>query len=257
MFEIKIIKTKIQMTCQLSEKYTKLGVKVYCDSIIDKINHKTITYNFLLYYCEEISEWYLENINKITSNTHVSSPGEYIKNKEDIEKILKDLKDNKEEYLDYFTNVKPQKSLNLNDIFIVHGHDEGLLQEIARFIEQIGLKPIILKETPNGGETIIEKIESRSDVGYGIVLYTPCDKGFDTEDPETVKNRARQNVIFEHGYLIGKLGRNRVSAIVKGELETPGDIGGMVYISYDNNWKIALVKELKYIDYPIDSNLII
>ena len=69
--------------------------------------------------------------------------------------------------------------------------------------------------------------------------------------------RARQNVVFEHGYLISKLGRNNVCALVKDSVEVPNDISGIVYIPLDNNggWKIPLAKEMKSSGYEIDFNL--
>lgn len=143
-------------------------------------------------------------------------------------------------------------------VFIVHGHDSGAKQEVARFIERIGLEAIILHEQASNGKTIIEKFEKNADVGYAIVLYTPCDQGRANEE-EILKNRARQNVVFEHGYLIGKLGRERVCALVKGTIETPGDITGVVYIQMDNNgaWRSELIKEMKSVGYNIDANKII
>ena len=98
----------------------------------------------------------------------------------------------------------------------------------------------------------IEKIETYTDVGFGIVLYTSCDIGGKVKDD--LKNRARQNVVFEHGYLIGKLKRDRVVALVKGEIETPGDISGVVYIAYGGSWQFDIAKELKSVGYDIDLN---
>lgn len=151
------------------------------------------------------------------------------------------------------------KQMSNKKVFIVHGHDELAESQMARFIEKIGLQAIILHEQPNSGRTIIEKIEANSDVQYAVVLYTPCDLGRAKEDgTEAEKYRARQNVAFEHGYLIGKLGRDKVSALVKGDVETPGDISGVVYIKMDDGgaWKTQLVKEMKSVGLECDINKI-
>jgi len=131
-------------------------------------------------------------------------------------------------------------------VFVVHGHDEGKLLQVKDFIRDLQLEPIILKEQASSGMTIIEKIEAYTDVVYGVVLYTACDLGMAKEEKE-LKKRARQNVVFEHGYLINKLGRKRVAALVEEGVETPGDLSGVVYISLDteNGWKISLIKEMK------------
>jgi predicted nucleotide-binding protein len=128
--------------------------------------------------------------------------------------------------------------------------------EVARFLERLHLKAIILHEQASAGNTIIEKIERHTNVGFGIVLYTPCDIGAKAEDNPNLQNRARQNVVFEHGYLIGKIGRNRVCALVKGKIETPNDISGVVYVTMDGEWKWKIAKELKESGYSIDMNLI-
>lgn len=135
-----------------------------------------------------------------------------------------------------------------NEVFIVHGHDNELKQEVARFLSDMGFKPIILHEQPNTGKTIIEKIEDFSNVCFGIVLYTPYDKGgLRTLDNSALKPRARQNVVFEHGYLMSKLGRKRVCALIRDEVEKPGDLDGVIYVSYDCNggWKNSIAKEMK------------
>lgn len=156
-------------------------------------------------------------------------------------------------------NQKEENKMS-NKVFIVHGHDDAAKESVARVLEKLGFEAIILHEQPNAGRTIIEKIESYTDVAYGVVLYTECDLGRDKKsEVDEEKYRARQNVVFEHGYLISKLGRNNVCAIVKGDVERPGDIDGVVYISMDENgaWKIDLCKDMKEAGLNVDANKII
>lgn len=154
------------------------------------------------------------------------------------------------------SNIK-KEVLATDKVFIVHGHDNEAKIEVARVVEKLGLKAIILHEQASSGNTIIEKIEHYSNVGFAIVLYTPCDEGR-SKNENCTKNRARQNVVFEHGYLIGKLGRNRVCALVKGDIEIPGDISGVVYVPMDNAgaWKYTLVNEMNTVDFNLDKNKI-
>jgi len=142
-------------------------------------------------------------------------------------------------------------------VFIVHGHDNEAKQETARTLEKAGYEAIILHEQPNLGNTIMEKLERCTDVDYAIVLYTECDLGRAKEASEAEeKYRARQNVVYEHGYLIGKLGREKVFALVKGDVETPGDISGVVYTPMDSAgaWKISLAKDMREAGLEIDMN---
>lgn len=139
-------------------------------------------------------------------------------------------------------------------IFIVHGHNEGVNQEVARTIEQLGLKSIILREQSNSGQTIIEKFESHANnVNFAIILLTADDK-----TNEDGKYRARQNVIFEMGYFMGALGRKHVMCIRQEQVETPSDIDGVVYTTLDKagTWKFSMIKELKACGYDIDANSI-
>lgn len=140
-------------------------------------------------------------------------------------------------------------------VFVVHGQDNAIKSEMARFLDKAGLEPIILHEQASSSNTIIEKIEANSDIGYAVVLYTPCDIGARKVDNPDLKSRARQNVVFEHGYFIGRLGRSRVSALLVEGVEAPNDISGVVYIDLDTRgaWKIDLAKELIAAGYNIDS----
>lgn len=151
--------------------------------------------------------------------------------------------------------ISEEKHAMSNKVFIVHGHDELAVQEMARTLEKWGFKAIILHEQADMGLTIIEKIEKYTDVDYAVVLYTECDYGRAKEaSVDDEKYRARQNVVFEHGYLISKLHRGHVCALVKGDVETPGDISGVVYVPMDDNgaWKMALAKNMKAAGINID-----
>lgn len=143
------------------------------------------------------------------------------------------------------------------DVFIVHGHDSVVLKDVENFVRKIGLNPIILRDMPSTGKTIIEKIEKYTgNVCYAIVLYTPCDEGKAKEDTD-YKFRARQNVVFEHGYLCGKLTRSHVCALVKGDVEVPGDLSGVVYVTITEKWEFDVAKEMKAVGIDININNLI
>lgn len=144
-------------------------------------------------------------------------------------------------------------------IFVVHGRDKGPKYEVTRFLEQLGLKPIILHEQASRGLTIIEKFETHSDVLYAVILLTADDVGkLDSEHVE-LRHRARQNVVFELGFFIGKLGRDRVCALLEDDVERPSDIEGIVYIPLDvsEGWKLPLAKELKAAGVKLDVDRVI
>jgi predicted nucleotide-binding protein len=157
-------------------------------------------------------------------------------------------------------SVKPERQptdIKSKKVFVVHGHDEALRETTARFIEKLDLEPVILHEQPNKGLTLIEKFESNSMVGFAVVLLSGDDIGSKkTDDKSQMSLRARQNVIFELGYFIGKLGRNKVCAIYQEGVDLPSDYSGVVYIPFDSSgaWKLKLAKELKESGIVLDLN---
>ncbi len=145
-----------------------------------------------------------------------------------------------------------------NRVFVVHGHDEALKDEAEIFLREIGLDPIVLHRKPDEGRTLIEKFEKYSDVSYAFVLLTPDDVGYPIEEeskPEKERKkepRARQNVIFELGYFVGRLGRNRVCCLYKPNVSLPTDLFGILYKKITTNFqsiRYDLVKELKAAGY--------
>lgn len=165
---------------------------------------------------------------------------------------LKDMKDETSKGNNNDKKIRLQG--NFDKIFIVHGHNAELKEAAARLIERQGIKPIILHEQVNRGATIIEKIESNSDVQAAICLFTADDLGRGKEEQKE-NLRVRQNVVFETGYFIGKLGRKNTIIISDIDIEIPSDLQGVVYTN-SAEWKFSVLKELRAIGYSIDYNKI-
>jgi predicted nucleotide-binding protein len=143
-------------------------------------------------------------------------------------------------------------------VFIVHSHDVAARESVARLVERAELEAVILREQPNQGRTIIEKFEQHSETaGFAIVLLTPDDVGGPCGTAiEQLRPRARQNVVAELFFFIGKLGRNKVCALVKGSIELPSDFAGVVYEQMDEagHWQLALPQEMLSAGLAIDLN---
>lgn len=160
-------------------------------------------------------------------------------------------------------NISPKE--NSNEVFIVHGHNETIKEKVARTIEKLGLNPIILHEQVNGGSaTIIEKFEKiASQASFAVVLFTNDDFGcaktqIDAEGKPILTGRARQNVIFELGYFVGKLGRSRVVCLYEAGVEIQSDIQGVIYQPIDEGgaWKYKLVEEFKNAGYTVNKDML-
>lgn len=146
---------------------------------------------------------------------------------------------------------------NTRHVFVVHGHDNGLKETVARYLSQLELKPIVLHEMPNEGKTIIEKFEKHSDVDFAVVLFTPDDVAYPADDSLKSKPRARQNVVLELGFFMGTLGRNRVCVLYSEGIELPSDYAGVLYLPLDSGgaWRFLLAKEIRSCGIPVDLNL--
>lgn len=145
--------------------------------------------------------------------------------------------------------VMKEECVENKKVFIVHGHDGELKYNVSHWLQKGGLEPIILHETANSGiATIMQKIEKNSDVGCAIILMTADDLGKAVSEDDC-KKRPRQNVVFEAGYFLGKLGAERVIMLYDEGIEAPGDLSGCVYILADkyNGWREQVRKELKVI----------
>lgn len=152
-------------------------------------------------------------------------------------------------------NFKRESIMN-NNVFVVHGHNVEIKESVARTLVKLKLNPIILHEQSNQGLTIIEKFEKHSNVGFSIVLLTHDDYGYEKSKVKEKSKRARQNVVLELGYFIGKLGRKRVMTLYEQGVELPSDIVGILYTPIDENgkWQFSLVSELKAAGFKISAD---
>lgn len=145
-------------------------------------------------------------------------------------------------------------------IFVVHGHDDHIKEEVLRFLAQVTtLKPVVLHEEANQGRTIIEKFEDHaSDAAFAVVLVTSDDEGRARGDDD-LKPRARQNVVFELGFFFGALGRSRVAALYQAGTDLPSDMSGVLYTELDDRgaWKMELAREMNAAGLPVDLNKVL
>jgi len=151
------------------------------------------------------------------------------------------------------TEMKVIRPLS-NKVFVVHGHDSEMRETVARFLEKIGFEAVILHEQASRGRTVIEKVEAHSEVGFAVVLLSPDDVGRAATETD-LKARARQNVLLELGYFIGKLGRDRVLSLKRGEVDIPSDFAGVVWEGFEGSgWKMTLARELEAAGHSLDWN---
>ena len=152
---------------------------------------------------------------------------------------------------------RPSVMAASDQVFVVHGRDTGIRDRVARLLEKLELKALILEEQSDRGQTLIEKFERNAlTVGFAVIILVADDlgRGPDDADWPAEPNRARQNVILELGYFMGRLGRERTAALSEQRTERPSDIHGMLYIPLDGNWELRLAKEMRDAGLPVDLN---
>ena len=169
-----------------------------------------------------------------------------------LENILESIEDESQDFTSLALSASADSAIKYDKVFIVHGHDGELKHSVARIIEKQGIEAIILSEQANKGRTIIEKFEDYSDVGGAICLFTADDYGKAKAD-KADNTRARQNVVLETGYFMGKLGRNHVVLLADKGIEMPSDLSGVVYTD-TMSWQFDLLKELNAMGYKVDLN---
>ena len=119
--------------------------------------------------------------------------------------------------------------------------------DVEAFLRNINYKTIVLADDKTIGNSILENFKENAEkASYAVCLYSL--------DDQISKNkyRARQNVLFEHGYFEHMLEKGRTIMIVENDnsktLDIPSDLNGKLYIEYDKNkpseWQSKLKKEL-------------
>lgn len=158
-----------------------------------------------------------------------------------------------------------QSTVQVNrTIFIVHGHDTEARDQLELALHRLGMQPFILMNSAAQGKTLIESLEGHIGKDYssafGIVLMTPDDVGYSKkEGSEKSEPRARQNVVLETGMLLSSLTRKRMALIVKGHLELPSDLEGIIRLGYNDHIREIIPKlcqNLKEAGFDITSEAI-
>jgi predicted nucleotide-binding protein len=170
-----------------------------------------------------------------------------------INELIEDLQEHQAEQ--QFVS-KAEVAKDTRKVFVVHGHDHGSKESVARYLSRLGLEPVILHEQADQGRTIIEKFEHHAEVSCAVVILSPDDIASSKSNPAHQEERARQNVIFEMGFFVGRLGRKHTFALVQKGVTRPSDIDGVLYIHMDDDvtWRMRLVGELKASGMNVDAN---
>jgi len=157
------------------------------------------------------------------------------------------------------SDIRVINNVRSNKIFLIHGKDNEMKLDVSRILETLNLEPVILHEKPTKRQNIIEKITDYAHVSFAVVLLSPDDlTSPDEKNSDNVKYLGNQNVIFELGYFLGRLGKQNVIALFrkKKDFKIPIDYTGVLWIEYKLGWYYELIKQLKACNFDVDVNKI-
>jgi len=125
-----------------------------------------------------------------------------------------------------------------NSVFIVHGRDILARTQLELILKERGVNTKVLAKQPaGGGQLLLQQLEDLlADCCAGFVLLTPDDEGrLKSQPPPDHKPRARQNVIFEGGWLVGLFRQHDRICFLQTDptLELPTDLGGLRWVLFN------------------------
>jgi predicted nucleotide-binding protein len=143
-------------------------------------------------------------------------------------------------------------------IMVVSGTDEIMKQTIIGALRKLGLAAVVMSEEPGQGKKIVDRFADYSDVGFALVLLSPDVYGYPRGEEATKRERSpKQDVILMFGFLLGKLGKDKVLAFYRESpnFAFPLEFEGVKFTALDDrdSWKRTLIRELTACGYAIDA----
>ena len=129
--------------------------------------------------------------------------------------------------------VETRTNLESKSVFIIHGHDENNTLKLHSLLkERWNLDPILLKDKPGKGRTIIEKFEEEAKkLRYAFAILTPDDVVMGDDG----YRQSRPNVFFELGWFYGQIGRENVCILFKKGTKIHSDLDGISLVQFDRD----------------------
>jgi predicted nucleotide-binding protein len=154
------------------------------------------------------------------------------------------------------TPVLNRSQLLRNNSLLIYGRDEAAKESLSKFIERLGLRALIFHEEAEGGASIVEKFGQFPNIDFAIFLFTTGDIAPPRDKTREGQVHVSQNIVFEFGYFVGKLGQKRVCVLYREGVEIPLNYQGIVYIPIDSRggWRLLVAKEIKEAGIEIDLN---
>lgn len=147
-------------------------------------------------------------------------------------------------------------------VFVTYGHNEAMKDEVVTTLQKLEFPVMVREKTAAEGKTFTTNFLEFHDIGFAIVVLSGDDFGYPKDqEAHQAKLRPRQQIVFELGFLTGKLGRNRVFVLHQDSknFELPTAFFDILYVPYRKmgEWQLELLRQLKRAGYPVDANKLI
>ncbi len=190
----------------------------------------------------------------------IQEPGEKTKFAIDLVVVEKKKEPTPEEKKDSQPEVSKKEKImektSIPKVFVITGKDEKKKAAVASFLANLGVEPVIPQEDNGYKTNLVEKLGKNAEVAFAIILLVGDEVGYPKEKPEESRPRANQKVIFELGFLMGRLPQNLVCALYEEGLDLPAEYQGNVFIPFDGGgiWKLLTARAMKMAHVDIDMN---
>ncbi len=143
-------------------------------------------------------------------------------------------------------------------IIVVSGTDETMKQTFTGALRKLGLAAVVMNEEPSQGKKIVDHFADYKDVGFALVLLSPDVYVYPKGEEATKRQRTpRQDVLLMFGFLLGKLGKDKVLAFYRESpnFAFPIEFEGVKFTALDDrdSWKLSLIRELTGCGYTVDA----
>jgi predicted nucleotide-binding protein len=161
---------------------------------------------------------------------------------------------------DFFEKVPPavrpvpQESQPVSElqrrILVVPGSDQLVNDEVLAFLSSVSAEIVKKDDDRRRGESLLDHLNRCGAMDFAVVILA-ADFFFypRTQKPDSARLMAAQEIVFQMGYLVAKLGRERVVILYQesDHFRRPTDYFDIYYVPVTSNavWKTDLAKRLK------------
>lgn len=131
-----------------------------------------------------------------------------------------------------------------NKAVVLHG-SKKIRDFVAKVLEENQMEAVVLKDKSG----VIDDFDNHEDAHHFIVILSNDDIGAAKSKINNLKPRARQNVILELGYILGKIGSGKVIILYENDVEIPSVLRGVTTLKLTGkSWQKKLAREIQKVD---------